>query len=144
MVESKPSRPLEGNELKIPTDGNKGKVYKPNKYRGKKQPQNKSSLEPETGPGRRSRFLAPGLIYFEVVSYLCTYWAWRLVPCSRQLGYSIHYLQVGGMALIRPLPRLFSIFLVLILNSQLVCRYSYGLEKTVIYINTLLSSLLDI
>ena len=48
MVESKPSRPPEGNGLKIPTDGNKGQVSKPNKYRGKKQPRNKSSLEPET------------------------------------------------------------------------------------------------
>ena len=48
MVESKPSRPPEGNELKIPTDGNKGQVSKPNKYRGKKRLQNKSSLEPET------------------------------------------------------------------------------------------------
>ena len=48
MVESKPSRPPEGNELKIPSDGNKGQVSKPKKYRGKKQPRNKSSLEPET------------------------------------------------------------------------------------------------
>ena len=48
MVKSKPSRPPEGNELKIPTDGNKGQVSKPKKYRGKKQPRNKSSLEPET------------------------------------------------------------------------------------------------
>ena len=48
MVKSKPSRPPEGNELKIPTDGNKGQVYKPKKYRGKKQPKNKSSLEPKT------------------------------------------------------------------------------------------------
>ena len=48
MVESKPSRPPEGNELKIPTDGNKGQASKPKKYRGKKQPQNKPSMEPET------------------------------------------------------------------------------------------------
>ena len=48
MVESKPSRPPEGNELEIPTDGNKGQVSNPKKYRDKKQPQNKSSLEPET------------------------------------------------------------------------------------------------
>ena len=48
MVESKPSRPPEGNELKIPTDGNKGQVPKPKKYRGKKQPRNKSSLEPDS------------------------------------------------------------------------------------------------
>ena len=48
MVESKSYRPPEGNELKIPTDGNKEQVSKPKKYRGKKQPQNKSSLEPET------------------------------------------------------------------------------------------------
>ena len=48
MVESKPSRPTEGNELKIPTDGNKGQVSNPKKYRGKKQPQNKPSLDPET------------------------------------------------------------------------------------------------
>ena len=48
MVKSKPSHPPEGNELKIPTDRNKGQVSKPKKYRGKKQPRNKSSLEPET------------------------------------------------------------------------------------------------
>ena len=48
MVESKPYRPPEGNELKIPNDGNKGQVSKTKEYRGKKQPQNKSSLEPET------------------------------------------------------------------------------------------------
>ena len=48
MVESKPSRPLEGNEWKILTDGHKGKVYEPKKYRGKKKPRNKSILEPET------------------------------------------------------------------------------------------------
>ena len=48
MVKLKPSRPSEGNELMIPTDGNKGQVSKPKKYRGKKQPRNKSSLEPET------------------------------------------------------------------------------------------------
>ena len=34
--------------MKIPTDGNKGQVSKLKKYRGKKQPQNKSSLEPKT------------------------------------------------------------------------------------------------
>ena len=48
MVESKPYHPLKGNAMKILTDGNKGQVSKPNKYRGKKQPRNKSSLEPET------------------------------------------------------------------------------------------------
>ena len=48
MVKSKTSCPPEGNELKIPNDRNKGKVSKPKKYRGKKQPQNQSSLEPET------------------------------------------------------------------------------------------------
>ena len=48
MVKFKPSRPPEGNELKIPTDGNKGQVSKPKKCRGKKQPRNKSSLDPET------------------------------------------------------------------------------------------------
>ena len=47
MVESKPSRPPEGNELKIPTDGKKGQAYKPNNYRGKK-PQKKPSPDPET------------------------------------------------------------------------------------------------
>ena len=48
MVESKPSHPPEGNELKIPTDWNKGQASKPKKYSGKKQPRNKSSLDPET------------------------------------------------------------------------------------------------
>ena len=48
MVKLKPLCPPEGNELKIPTDGNKGQVSNPKKYRGKKQPQNKPSLEPET------------------------------------------------------------------------------------------------
>ena len=48
MVKSKPSRPPEGDELRIPTDGNKGKVSKTKKYVGKKQPRNKSSLDPKT------------------------------------------------------------------------------------------------
>ena len=47
MVESKTSRPLEVNELKIPTDRNKVQSSKPNNYRGKK-PQNKPSPEPKT------------------------------------------------------------------------------------------------
>ena len=48
MVKSKPSCPPEGNESKIPTYGNKGKDSKTKKYRGKKQSQNKSSLDHET------------------------------------------------------------------------------------------------
>ena len=48
MVKLKTSRPPEGNELKIPTDGNKGQVSKLKQYRGNKQPRNKSSLEPKT------------------------------------------------------------------------------------------------
>ena len=48
MVGLNPSRSTEGNELKISTDGEKGQVSKPKKYRGKKQLRNKSSLEPET------------------------------------------------------------------------------------------------
>ena len=48
MVESKPSRPPEGNELNILTEENKWQFSKPKKYRGKKQPRNKSSLEPKT------------------------------------------------------------------------------------------------
>ena len=47
MVKSKPSRPPEGNELKIPTDGNKVQASKPKKYRDK-NPQNKPIPEPET------------------------------------------------------------------------------------------------
>ena len=47
MVESKPSRPPEGNESKILTDGNKGQASKPKKYRDK-NPQNKPIPEPET------------------------------------------------------------------------------------------------
>ena len=46
MVKSKPSRPPEVNESNIPTDGNKGQTFDPNKYRGKK-PQNKPSPELE-------------------------------------------------------------------------------------------------
>ena len=42
----KPSQPPEGNESKIPTDGNKGQAFKPKKYRGKKT-QNKLIPEPE-------------------------------------------------------------------------------------------------
>ena len=56
MVESKPSRPPEGNESKILTDGNKVKVSKPKKYRGKKQPRNKSSLDPKTETDLQGRF----------------------------------------------------------------------------------------
>ena len=48
MVESKPSCPPECYELKILTDRNKVQSFKPKKYRGKKQPQNKPSLEPKT------------------------------------------------------------------------------------------------
>ena len=48
MVKSKPWCPPKGNDLKILNDGNKGEVSKPKKYRGKKQPKNKSSLEPKT------------------------------------------------------------------------------------------------
>ena len=48
MVKSKPYLPPEGNELKIPTDRNKGQASNPNKYRSKKQPRNKSSLDLET------------------------------------------------------------------------------------------------
>ena len=48
MVRLKPSRSPEGNESKIPTDRNKVQDSKPKKYRGKKQPRNKSSLESET------------------------------------------------------------------------------------------------
>ena len=47
MVELKPYHPPEGNELKIPTDGNKGKTSKPKKYIGKKT-QNKPIPEPKT------------------------------------------------------------------------------------------------
>ena len=46
MVESKPSRPPEGNESKIPTDGNKGKASNNKKYRGQK-PRNKPSPDPK-------------------------------------------------------------------------------------------------
>ena len=48
MVKSKPSCLTEGNEFMIPTDGRKGQASKPKKYRGKKQHQNKPSMEPET------------------------------------------------------------------------------------------------
>ena len=34
--------------MNIPTDGIKGQSSKPNNYRGKKQPQNKPSLDPKT------------------------------------------------------------------------------------------------
>ena len=37
MVKSKPSFPPEGSELKIPTDGIKGKASKLKKYIGKKK-----------------------------------------------------------------------------------------------------------
>ena len=46
MVKLKPSRPPEGNESNILTDRNKGKGFKPKKYRGKK-PRNKPSLDPK-------------------------------------------------------------------------------------------------
>ena len=47
MVKLKPSRPPEGNELKISTDGNKGQVSKPKKCRVKEKPRNKSLLDRE-------------------------------------------------------------------------------------------------
>ena len=46
MFELKPSRPPEGNKSKIPTDRNKGKSSKINKYRGKK-PNKNPNPEPE-------------------------------------------------------------------------------------------------
>ena len=54
MVKWKPFRPPEGNELKIPTDGNKGKAFNPKNYRGKK-PQNKPSPKPESKTDFQSR-----------------------------------------------------------------------------------------
>ena len=54
MVESKPSRPSEGNESKIPTEGNKGQASNPNNYIGKK-PQNKPSPEPEAKTDSQGR-----------------------------------------------------------------------------------------
>ena len=48
MVKSKSSCPPEGNELKTPTDGNKEQSSKPKEYRVKKQPRNKSILDPKT------------------------------------------------------------------------------------------------
>ena len=45
MVESKPSRPSEGNKSKISTDGKKGKASKTKKYRGKKT---RNKPRPET------------------------------------------------------------------------------------------------
>ena len=54
MVKLKPSRPPEGNELKITTDRNKVKASKPKKYIGKK-PRNKPSPEPKTETGFQGR-----------------------------------------------------------------------------------------
>ena len=79
------------------------------------QGQNCSLPSQYTGPECQCWFRDPGLFNLKV-SYLCTSWAWRLVPCYRQLGSSIYYLQVGGMVSIWPLPHLFSIFIVLMLN----------------------------
>ena len=62
-----------------------------------------------TGTGSQPRFRAPGLVYFEV-SYLCTFWAWRLVTYSCQSESSIHYPQVGDMVSIWPFPYPSSIF----------------------------------
>ena len=47
MVESKPSRPPEGNKLKILTESNQGQASNPKKYRGK-EAQNKPIPEPKT------------------------------------------------------------------------------------------------
>ena len=46
MDKLKPSRPLEGDESKIPTDGNRVQASNSKKYRGNK-PQNKLIPEPE-------------------------------------------------------------------------------------------------
>ena len=83
------------------------------------QGQNCSLPSQCTGPGSQSQFWDPGMVYFKVY-YICNYWDWRLVTCSCQLGSSIHYLKVGGMVSIRPLPHHFSIFIVLMLNSRFV------------------------
>ena len=55
MVKSKPYRPLEGNESKIPTDRNKLQASKPKKYRGKK-PRNRPIPEPETEADFQCRY----------------------------------------------------------------------------------------
>ena len=47
MVESKPSRPPEGNQSKNLNDGNKVQAYKPKKYIGKNT-LNKPIPEPES------------------------------------------------------------------------------------------------
>ena len=72
-----------------------------------------------TGSGIQSRLRAPGFVYIKVYC-LCNSWSWRLAPCYRQLGSSIHYHQVGGMVLIQPSPHPSSIVLVHILNSRFV------------------------
>ena len=73
MVESKPSCPHEGNELKIPTDRNKGKPSKPKKYRGKKQPKNKPILEPKNWN------LLPGPVYWLGRLH---FWPWTNSICK--------------------------------------------------------------
>ena len=55
MVELKPSRPPEGDESKIPNDGNRGQASKSKKCRGKK-PQNKTILEPEAETDFHGRY----------------------------------------------------------------------------------------
>ena len=55
MVESKPPRPPEGNELNFPTDRNKVQSSNPKKYRGKK-PRNKPSPEPEAKTDFQGRY----------------------------------------------------------------------------------------
>ena len=55
VIESKPSLPPEGNESKIPTDRNKGRSSKHNKYRYKKT-RNKAIPEPKSKTDFQGRF----------------------------------------------------------------------------------------
>ena len=55
MIKPKPSCPSEGNESKIPTNGNNGQASNPKKYRDKK-PQNKPRLEPEAKNDFQGRY----------------------------------------------------------------------------------------
>ena len=85
MVKSKPSRPPEGNESKISTDGNKGQYSNPKKYRGKK-PRNKPSPGPEAETDFQVRCSDLEGYNFDIGPISSDKFAWTMEELEKYLG----------------------------------------------------------
>ena len=97
-----------------------------------------------TGTGSQSQFWAPGLIYFEVVSYLSTFLGLETFPLFPSVGI-FNSLPSGGrdgfdLTITPPFLDLSCSYV-----EFTICVFhnSYGITKTDIFINTILSSILD-